>query len=89
MRSELIPGETVAAIDQSIVDYVDSVGDENPFPFVEKTIAVANEAGRVYRILTADGAREAIAADKFLTEIGCVERPTKRYNSLFHVPIKG
>lgn len=89
MRSKLIPGEALAAIDPQIVAYVERVGDDNEFPFVDKFLAVKNEVGRVYRVLIADGVSEAIDADQFLVSIGCSEEPTNRYNSLFQVPQSG
>ncbi|CAB3802749.1 hypothetical protein LMG28614_05688 [Paraburkholderia ultramafica] len=89
MKSKLIPGESLAAIDPQVVAYIERVGDDNEFPFTDKFLAIKNEVGRVYRVLIADGVGEAIEADQFLVGLGCVEEPTNRYNSLFQAPQSG
>lgn len=85
MHSKLKPGIAKSAIDAQIEKFV-SDQEENPFPMVDRYIAVKNEAGEVYRVIVADGIHEAIEADQFLVSLGCTEEPTSQYNSLFRVP---
>lgn len=79
------PGVAESAVHHLIEKFV-AEQEENPFPMVDRFIALKNEAGEVYCVIVADGLHEAIDADKFLVGLGCTEEPTRQYNSLFRVP---
>ena len=86
MITYLVNGATQSRLDAQIMAFVQEHPDYPLWPRVDMQVAIKNESGAVYRIVSANGVIEMIRTEKFFSEIGCVEAFTDEYDLLFQVP---
>ena len=85
MRSELIHGAAKSDLDAKVVQFI-SKHSCGASPHMNMSVAISNEAGKLYRLIIADGIIELIRVDKFLVSIGCIEEFVDEFDALFSVP---